>query len=84
MGTHPIFESDFDCLTDNEIGILARSGCDGLWPRQQKSPTAGGNGDRDATINDFRRYTKTDGGTDHETDHETDHVVDHESGLHAN
>jgi len=20
MGTHPIFESDFDCLTDSEIG----------------------------------------------------------------
>jgi len=22
MGTHPIFESDFDCLTDDEIGPL--------------------------------------------------------------
>jgi len=21
MGTHPIFESDFDCLTEGEIGL---------------------------------------------------------------
>jgi len=23
MGTHPIFESDFDCLTDNAIGEIS-------------------------------------------------------------
>jgi len=28
MGTHPIFESDFDCLTENgaETGVLATAG----------------------------------------------------------
>jgi len=25
MGTHPIFESDFDCLT--EIGLVLKSAC---------------------------------------------------------
>merc|ERR1711962_33898 len=27
MGTHPIFESDFDCLTDNYIGLQWRTQC---------------------------------------------------------
>jgi len=25
LGTHPIFESDFDCLTDDEFGIISRT-----------------------------------------------------------
>jgi len=29
MGTHPIFESDFDCLTDNNVAFVIRAniGC---------------------------------------------------------
>jgi len=26
MGTHPIFESDFDCLTDLKLGVFGLGG----------------------------------------------------------
>merc|ERR1712131_270187 len=36
MGTHPIFESDFDCLTDFEFGSICRRNPQGLQRKAKK------------------------------------------------
>merc|ERR1712130_1096734 len=35
MGTHPIFESDFDCLTDCKVGLNKWQSC--LWKRRSET-----------------------------------------------
>merc|ERR1712063_216153 len=41
MGTHPIFESDFDCLTDKYIGLQ--------WPTQRAPPKSSESEPRSST-----------------------------------
>merc|ERR1712037_945508 len=62
MGTHPIFESDFDCLTDdsNDIGVehhqlddsfpAIQTSCSKeveFWTRQRRKPTGSTRIDRE-------------------------------------
>merc|ERR1712242_669559 len=41
MGTHPIFESDFDCLTDNQNRTMAKHHPDLIFCRKQSGVAIG-------------------------------------------
>merc|ERR1712062_544546 len=63
MGTHPIFESDFDCLTDNKVGSNSRPWSSSSSPERSSSSSLADTPDERPSSSNSRTTVSRTAGT---------------------